>query len=419
MRALASPIASSLLAGRTGSAAVVSMARRRRQGTGNASRSPSATDIFRPTRLLLLGAAAKQAASFASVGWLLIVLLRVADPQNPKTAPLAQWPSGAASSLAIVVGLLTTIVAFNVAVALGTTGHSPPKLAEQATASDLLPLPKLTPGERDASTAWLTVLLAIGSTGAYTAVAWLGASGRTHPAVAVLLCTVAIFGSFTPMHDAVHGAVSPKHRWLNDVMGLIASAPFVFNFRAFKLIHLSHHRYCNRDSSLDPDAWSGEGSQLLLPLRWASVFLWYNAFATRKSVEPDTAARWAAAWWEMCLVPPIFAVGLWWRFEREFVVYWLLPFSLATTWLMYVFDYIPHRPHVVPHSVDPYRATSMTAYLHPSLPEGHLSFPLLFQNYHNIHHLWPFLPFYKYAGVWDRLKGDLRARGTQELPFLG
>jgi hypothetical protein len=39
----------------------------------------------------------------------------------------------------------------------------------------------------------------------------------------------------------------------------------------------------------------------------------------------------------------------------------------------YVFDYVPHRPHAVPHSANPFRATSTTAYLHPWLPEGHLT----------------------------------------------
>lgn len=60
----------------------------------------------------------------------------------------------------------------------------------------------------------------------------------------------------------------------NDLVGLLVSAPFFFQYSLFKRIHLLHHRYAN-DSKLDPDNWAGSGPEWLFPVRWATVFYFY------------------------------------------------------------------------------------------------------------------------------------------------
>ena len=99
-----------------------------------------------------------------------------------------------------------------------------------------------------------------------------------HFVLALVGAVVCTFVAFTPMHDAVHYAISPRHRWLNDTVGYLASIPFLVAFPLFRVIHLMHHRNCNDDgnapdgSSLDPDSWAGEGPLWQLPFRWATVF---------------------------------------------------------------------------------------------------------------------------------------------------
>jgi fatty acid desaturase len=80
----------------------------------------------------------------------------------------------------------------------------------------------------------------------------------------------------------------------------------------------------------------------------------------------------------------------------------------------YVFDYLPHRPHAVPYKQDPYKSTSVVEFLTQDL----LTIPLLSQNMHNIHHMYPYLPFYRYGGVWHRHKDELKALGTRVVPWL-
>ena len=79
----------------------------------------------------------------------------------------------------------------------------------------------------------------------------------------------------------------------------------------------------------------------------------------------------------------------------QVLYYYVLPNKLAIMMLAYAFDYVPHRPHKVPRTVDEYRTTSRIDGLF-SVGGVDLSIPLLNQNYHNIHHLYPQIPFYRY-----------------------
>ena len=71
------------------------------------------------------------------------------------------------------------------------------------------------------------IALAAAGLGTWIGAAWLGHTGLLSTPFASLLCTVGIFLCFTPMHDAVHGAVAPKWRTLNTAVGMAASLPSV------------------------------------------------------------------------------------------------------------------------------------------------------------------------------------------------
>lgn len=96
---------------------------------------------------------------------------------------------------------------------------------------------------------------------------------------------------------------------------------------------------------------------------------------------------------------------------------WFLPGRIAIMCLSITFDYLPHRPHNVTAKQDPYLATSVT-----SLHGEHtwmLTWLLLHQNYHNVHHLAPFVPFYLYSTMWYAFKDQLMDKGTKIKPILG
>lgn len=108
----------------------------------------------------------------------------------------------------------------------------------------------------------------------------------------------------------------------------------------------------------------------------------------------------------------LFSLG----YGRTILWGWILPGRLATAFLAFFFDYLPHRPHLVSKRENPYVATSVTSLIGEYTSP--LTWPLLHQNYHNIHHLAPYIPFYLYSTVWHRLKPELLAKGTKIKPIM-
>jgi beta-carotene hydroxylase len=85
--------------------------------------------------------------------------------------------------------------------------------------------------------------------------------------------------------------------------------------------------------------------------------------------------------------------------------------------LAFSFDYLPHRPHNSARSQNPIKATSVTS-LFTRSDAWLLTLPFLQQNYHNIHHIWPYIPFYKYSQAWAAMSTSLLDMGTEIAPML-
>mmetsp|Transcript_7823 Transcript_7823/g.27743 ORF Transcript_7823/g.27743 Transcript_7823/m.27743 type:complete len:99 (-) Transcript_7823:95-391(-) len=91
----------------------------------------------------------------------------------------------------------------------------------------------------------------------------------------------------------------------------------------------------------------------------------------------------------------------------------MVPARIASTWLAFAFDYLPHRGG----ATDKYAHTSVLSVTGTDAVAP-LTVPLLEQNMHNIHHLWPYLPFYRYGAVWNAHRPEFEKRGTLVRPLL-
>lgn len=262
---------------------------------------------------------------------------------------------------------------------------------------------------RAPAVAWPTVLLALLVPLAWLATLALGASGRLPLPAAVALASALAYLSFTPLHDATHRAVV-RRRWLNDLLGRIAGVPLLAPFPAFRVMHLDHHKHVNEEEA-DPDLWSGSGPSLLLPLRWATQDLHYYARFFRERERFSRAEQVEI----VALVGAQVAAGVAAFASGQgllFLLLVLLPARLATAALAFAFDYLPHRPHRTPAREDRFRATHI-------LRGRWLTLPLMGQNYHLVHHLYPAVPFYGYGKVWHLYRDDLLAQGAREVPLWG
>jgi beta-carotene hydroxylase len=96
---------------------------------------------------------------------------------------------------------------------------------------------------------------------------------------------------------------------------------------------------------------------------------------------------------------------------------WFVPGRLSLAFLAFSFDYLPHRPHSTTRAHNPIKATCVTSLCTRS-DAWLLTLPLLHQNYHNVHHIFPYIPFYLYSKAWAALSPVLLDMGTQVQPVF-
>ena len=71
--------------------------------------------------------------------------------------------------------------------------------------------------------------------------------------VYVVMAALAIYASFTPLHDATHRSVSSNKR-INDAIGTVSAQLLVAGATTslYRFLHLEHHRYTG-NAERDPD----------------------------------------------------------------------------------------------------------------------------------------------------------------------
>jgi beta-carotene hydroxylase len=241
-----------------------------------------------------------------------------------------------------------------------------------------------------------------------------------HKYFAFLSNSLVIYALFTPMHDASHGSVARNnYRWLNTVVGHLAASAFPVPFPAFKYLHLQHHKHTNITEK-DPDCWASTGPWYILPFKWFTLELhYYYRYISESASRPlsEEIPTLLLLTGYILFVNHLTLVGL-----TEVAFWgWVLPGRTALALLGCFFDYFPHRSghddvELIGDEKNIYLATSVTSlYEKETKP---LTWPLFHQNYHNIHHLIPFIPFYYYSVVWDYYSAELLERGTKVVPII-
>lgn len=267
---------------------------------------------------------------------------------------------------------------------------------------------------RRPAVAWPTLGLFALSVTVWSASFTAGVQGLLPIPVCILLSGVAAFWFFSVFHEASHNSVSSS-RLVNEVLGrisIMAFAPAPL-FRAFRFVHMQHHRFANDATGKDPDRWAGEGPFWLLPVRWVMMDGWYFLWYLRRLPERSRGEV-IEMLWSIAAGAVFFGVLLWQGWAEWLFWLWFLPGRLACMLLACVFDYIPHWPYAATHAENPYQATGVR------LGQEWLLTPLLvYQNYHLIHHLYPLVPFYRYRRVWEARKAFFLGQGPLLLTLGG
>lgn len=206
------------------------------------------------------------------------------------------------------------------------------------------------------------------------------------------LGAIAVYWSFTPLHDSVHRAVS-RHPGLNDVVGFLGCFLLLpgITARVYRFLHLEHHRNTG-DADRDPDerfvSWSGW--RFVYSLTLVDV-IWTAWYVRRWSSRPRTERFEFAAGLTFYL--SLHIAFLLSPYATEFLLLFVLPQRLGLFITAYLFAHIQH-PEGVLQSEHPFQSTVMIT------ESPGMRLLMLGQNQHLMHHLYPSVPFYRYDRVY-------------------
>merc|ERR1711963_1052912 len=129
--------------------------------------------------------------------------------------------------------------------------------------------------------------------------------------------------AFTPMHEATHSVVSPKHRWLNETIGWLCCWPFIIvPHPLFRLLHLMHHKHTN-DPELDPDYIKPTPACLVVFRIWATVFGWVRHL--RRNCRSVSSSAWLQSALFVCTNMAVITIGIHRGLGFRLLQFWVLP----------------------------------------------------------------------------------------------
>jgi beta-carotene hydroxylase len=251
-----------------------------------------------------------------------------------------------------------------------------------------------------------TVLLAAGIVGAFALVCTLGAMRIIPLWLGLILNTLILYADQTPLHEACHGNIAGKDSkwlWLNHLVGYVCGAILLHEYKAFRYMHLAHHRDTNNEE-IDPDHWVAVKGPFNILFRCLTIVFWYHRYFWRHiafhahipGMRPLTihiviayAILYGIALW--------LSVLGWWR---EVLMLWIFPHMIASALIIYFFAYLTHKPHEVHER---YRDTNIF-WVRGKIIEPVVNGLYMFQNFHLIHHLFPRIPFYLYPDAFQSLE---------------
>lgn len=254
--------------------------------------------------------------------------------------------------------------------------------------------------------AWPTVYLALGIVVAFTLVCTLGTLGIIPLWLGLILNTLVLYADQTPLHEACHGNIAGRDSrwlWLNHLIGFACGTILLHEYKAFRYMHLAHHRDTN-NPELDPDHWVAVKNPFLVAFRCLTIVFWYHQYfwkhiafhAHIPGMRPLTIHIMIMHMLYYGVAIGLSLMGYW----REVLMLWIFPHILASALIIYFFAYLTHAPHEVHQR---YRDTNVF-WVRGKIVEPVVNWLYLFQNFHLIHHLFPRIPFYRYGQAFRDLK---------------
>ena len=246
--------------------------------------------------------------------------------------------------------------------------------------------------------AWPTLILLCGVYAGLLASTTLVLNGQMALWLGAVINGIILYGPYTVVHEAVHDNIvgnKSRFRWVNMTAGLLAAIPLWILVYPHRSSHRDHHTKCNTDE--DPDIYA-RGS-------FGVVTFWKIPMAILGQMNPITQYRQCIQYrlsrqqrylsilnycFYVSLVAAIIASG----YGYELLMLWFIPFFVGYTVMLVFFTWIPHHPHTLTGRYHDTRCSLWRA--GNLLTQG--------QNYHLIHHMMPWVPWYQYEKVFYEIQ---------------
>jgi len=186
-------------------------------------------------------------------------------------------------------------------------------------------------------------------------------------------------GLFITAHDAMHGAVIPGNRPLNDRIGAVCTWLYcLLPYRTLLAKHGLHHRH--PATVFDPDFHGGPGGMLG----------WYARFMASYLTDRTQALLLVFGMGALTAL----ALGVLGLSPLNLLLFWIAPLVLSSVQLFFFGTYLPHREE---------SGGWQNRHRAKSLPLAHLwSFLACYHfGYHWEHHEYPQLPWFALPAAYD------------------
>ena len=257
--------------------------------------------------------------------------------------------------------------------------------------------------------AWPTVFLGLACVIAFIGVMIMGFTGVIPLWLGLILNSFILYADQTPLHEAVHGSISGKHkryRWLNHTIGFLCGIVLIHEYKMFRVMHTLHHRDTN-NPEFDPDYWIFSKNPLGVALRCMTIPLKYHYYFFRyiflnREYRSEVIHVFLVYW----ALYSVLTWGVVLGYGLEFMMLWYIPHFIASGLIIYFFGWLVHPEE---HE-ERYKNTRILKFKDDVEPV--VNFVWFFQTYHLIHHLFPRVPFYKYPAIYKDLKPILQQQGS-------
>ncbi len=246
--------------------------------------------------------------------------------------------------------------------------------------------------------AWPTLFLLAAIYTGLTASIYLAMTDQVTLLAAAAINTVILYGTYTVVHEGVHDNIVPRSarfRWVNMTAAFLAAFPLWMLIYPHRKSHMMHHTRCNTED--DPDIYArgsfGVVALWRIPLSALGMFNPVSAYQSCIRFKVTEAQR----WFSMATFAGYTALAAWIIYSGygfELLVLWFGPFFIGYCVMLIFFTWVPHYPHTI---IGRYRDTRCSLW-----PGGNLL--TQGQNYHLIHHMMPWVPWYHYEQVFRDIR---------------